>query len=136
MTTSSLSSIRSDFSVLVVDDEQFLRQILVRIVKRDGYQVEEAANGKEALEKMAGKHFDLVITDVKMPEIDGMELLARVKKEYPEVQVVVVTSHSSEVNATEAVAAGASQFISKPFNNIEITHTLDNLIARRKRARH
>ncbi len=132
MAIPSLSSIRSDFRVLVVDDEQFLRQILARIVRRDGYQVEEAANGKEALEKMAEKHYDLVITDVKMPEIDGMELLSKVKEQYPRTQVVVISSHSGEINSSEVVAAGASHFISKPFNNIEITRTLDKLIARKK----
>jgi len=132
MAISSLRSVRSEYRVLVVDDEQFLRQILVRIVKRDGYQVEEAANGREALEKMAQKHFDLVITDIKMPEIDGMELLARVAEEYPDSQVVVITSHSGEVSSREAIAGGASHFISKPFKNVEITHTLDSLIARKK----
>ena len=135
MAISSIRHVRSDFSVLIVDDEQFLRQILTRIVKREGYKVEEALNGQDALDKMAKEKFDLVITDIKMPEMDGMELLEKIRTQFPETLVVIITSYAGEVNASQAIAAGASQFITKPFKNVEISRTLDGLIARRVKAK-
>lgn len=114
-------------SVLVVDDEVFIRQILSRIVSREGYSVIEANDGIDALEKMADRHFDFVLSDIKMPRMDGMELLASIKERYPDTLVLLVTAYAGEYTADDAIAAGAVCFITKPFKNVEIARTLTAL---------
>ena len=78
-------------SVLVVDDEQISRNILVKIVQREGYEAEEAADGVEALAKLKDRRFDYIISDIKMPNMDGMQLLKEVKTHHPSVSVLLVT---------------------------------------------
>ena len=135
MATRTRKTKPSNFSVLVVDDEQTIRQILARIVRRDGYTVEEAVNGKDALEKMSANRFDLVITDVKMPEIGGLELLAKIKSDYPDTKVVIITSHVGDTTSSQVLSAGADQFIEKPFKNFEISRTLSDLMSISKKAK-
>ena len=135
MPTRTKKTSPASYSVLVVDDEQTIRQILVRIVRRDGYAVQEAVNGKDALEKMSTSRFDLVITDVKMPEIGGLELLAKIKSNYPDTKVVIVTSHVGDMTAAEVISAGADQFIEKPFKNFEISRTLADLMSISRKVR-
>ena len=118
-------------SVLVVDDEQFARQILVRTVKREGYSVSEAVDGIEALEKMEDGHFDFVISDIRMPRMNGLQLLKEIKTSYPETSVLLITGNKAEISSEAALAAGADHFITKPFKNLEIAQTLKALFIRR-----
>ena len=119
-------------SILVVDDESVIRQLLVRTISRAGYQVSEAADGVEALEYLARSHVDIVISDIKMPRMDGMDLLAEIRRQYPHVSVVLITGHGSEYNAEAVLKAGADYFITKPFKNTEIAPTLAALFHRRE----
>jgi DNA-binding NtrC family response regulator len=107
--------------VLVVDDEAPIREMLQRgLSEIGGYSVEVAQNGKEAVERIEKEIFDLVLTDVKMPEMDGMELLKMIKGTRPEVPVVMMTAYGSIETAVEAMKVGANDYITKPVNFDEL----------------
>ncbi|MDA3864924.1 MAG: sigma-54 dependent transcriptional regulator [Deltaproteobacteria bacterium] len=106
--------------ILIVDDESSLRRMLSIAMKRAGHQVTAAPSGEEALVFLASAKFDIVITDLKMPGIGGMELLKKVKVLNPETEVLVITAHGTIDSAMEAVRAGAFDYIQKPFKMAEI----------------
>ncbi len=119
-------------SILIVDDEKFIRQILRRTVEREGYTVVEAADGIEAVECLKRQTFDFVISDVRMPRMDGMELLGEIKSHYPEITILLITAFGGEYSSEDVLAAGADSFITKPFKNIEIAQTLTELEHKRR----
>jgi len=102
--------------ILVVDDELEMRSALSHALIRSGYSVESAASGFEALEKIKKKHFGVVITDVKMPEMSGMEVLSEIKKISGEIPVIMITAYGTINNAVDAMKEGASDYIMKPFS--------------------
>ncbi len=104
--------------VLVVDDEPELRRVLRRSLSRGGYEVMEAANGSAALQLTRQERFDVVICDVRMPVMNGLELLARLVEEEPHLPVVLI-SGSTECNRPSAIDRGAFEFLAKP---ISLTH--------------
>jgi len=118
---------RKTGSVLVVDDEPIIRDLLAHILQREGFEVAVAANGVEAMDLMAQQKVSLVITDLMMPEMDGMELLVQVKDKFPGVRVILITGKRSEKAREDAIAAGADGYITKPFKNIEIARKLEGL---------
>lgn len=103
-------------SILVVDDEAEMRMALSHALTRSGYMVESASSGFEALEKLKGENFGIVITDVKMPEMSGMEVLEGVKRICPRIPVIMMTAYGTICNAVEAMKGGASDYIIKPFS--------------------
>ncbi len=107
-------------AVLVVDDEDLLRGLLSKIIMRDGLKVLQASSGKEALELLDKNNITVVLSDIVMPEMNGLELLVEVKEKNPTMPVVLVTGHGSEYSKDDILAAGADGFISKPFKNAEI----------------
>ncbi len=106
--------------VLVVDDDASLRRILEYNLAQEGYAVATAASGEDALERLEKATFELVVTDIKMPGMDGMDLLRRIKAESPETQVIVITAFGTIEMAVEAMKAGAAEYITKPFNRDEL----------------
>ncbi len=104
-------------SILIVEDDTLFRSFLSTILKEEGHRVEEARDGKEGLAKFFGGDFDLVITDLNMPVMTGMELLKKSKKEKPESRWIVITAFGSIDNAVEAMKAGASDYLTKPLSN-------------------
>lgn len=114
-------------SILVVDDEESIRNILSRRLKAEGYYCEAAADGAEALSKASKKSFDLVLADIKMPVMSGIELLSRMQTEHPDVSVLMITAVVDTKVAVEAMKMGAYDFVTKPFD-------LDDLNIRVKRA--
>ena len=117
--------------ILVVDDEEIARDNLVHILTKAGYRANAAADGREALAALAGDTFDLVLTDLRMPGTDGLELLRRVQAHHPEVVCILLTAYGSVETAVEAMKQGAFDFLTKPVN---LDH-LDMLIARALRSR-
>src|SRR5262245_39544203 len=101
--------------ILVVDDEPNLRRVLSAQLERDGYDVHTAEDGEQALALLKEHHIDLVISDLRMPKIDGMELLRRVQSSEDPIPVVIVTAHGTVDNAVEALKTGAFDYITKPF---------------------
>src|SRR5947209_7695499 len=108
--------------VLIVDDEVLMRNFLVEALKRKGLETVAAENGAKALNLLKEQSFDLVITDMKMPGITGMEVLKAVKEMSPRTFVIVVTAFGTIENAVEAMQAGAFHYLIKPFS-------LESLIA-------
>ncbi len=106
--------------ILVVDDEPNLRRVLSAQLTRDGYDVHTAEDGEQALQMLADHHIDLVITDLRMPKVDGMELLRRAVEMDDELPVVMITAHGTVDNAVEALKTGAFDYITKPFDQGEV----------------
>jgi two-component system response regulator FlrC len=100
--------------ILVVDDEEGIREFLVEALELDGHQVHSARDGREALDALARRGYDLVLTDLTMPVLDGMQLLRTIREQQPETQVVVLTAHGSVNKAVEAMKSGAFDFLQKP----------------------
>ena len=103
-------------SILVVDDDENVRESLDVFLKSEGYDVETASSGKGALEKTAENSFPLLITDLKLPDIDGLKLYENIKKTNPAVIAVIITGHASINSAVKAIRAGAYDYIEKPFS--------------------
>ena len=107
--------------ILVVDDEPSIREVLQRgLTQMGGHSVEVAQNGLEAIEKIEKDVFDLVLTDMKMPEMDGMELLKTIKGTRPEMMVIIMTAYGSIETAVEAMKIGANDYITKPIDFNEL----------------
>jgi DNA-binding NtrC family response regulator len=101
--------------ILVADDEPNLRKVLQALLRQQGFLVECVADGQEALTRLQQERFDAVVTDLKMPRLDGMALLRYVLANMREVPVIMITAHGTVDTAVEAVKAGAFDFIQKPF---------------------
>jgi nitrogen regulation protein NR(I) len=106
--------------ILVVDDEPNLRKVLSAQLERDGYDVHTAEDGQEGLDLLAEHHIDLVITDLRMPRVDGMELLRRALELDDTLPIVMLTAHGTVDNAVEALKTGAFDYITKPFDQNEV----------------
>lgn len=113
--------------ILVVDDEDIIRESLAFILKKEGFEVSEAANGKDAYEKVMEDSFDLLITDIEMPEMKGIELLEKVKKININTDVIIITAYGSMDTAINALRAGASDYILKPIEFDELLIKLRRL---------
>ena len=107
--------------ILVVDDEMIVCESCKRILEEEGYEVDIALSGQEAFEKMKANPFDIVITDLKMPGIDGMEVLKTFRREYSDSIVIMITGFSTVETAVEAMKLGAFDYIPKPFTPDEVT---------------
>jgi DNA-binding response OmpR family regulator len=118
----------SSTSILVVEDERSTLDELCEFLRDEGYDVEGSSDGKEALEKFQKDRFDIVITDVKMPKMDGIELLRRIKKLNQRTSVVIVTGHGTEEVAVSALRAGASNYIKKPIDLGELERVTQTLV--------
>ncbi|MCX6558579.1 MAG: sigma-54 dependent transcriptional regulator [Candidatus Aminicenantes bacterium] len=106
--------------ILIVDDDRNLRKMLAFVLAKEGYQVEEAANGVDALKKLKGRNFDLVISDIRMPDLNGIELLKKIKTHDPEIPVIMITAYATTNDAIEAMKLGAEDYIMKPFSLEEL----------------
>ncbi|MGL4209397.1 MAG: sigma-54-dependent transcriptional regulator [Candidatus Adiutrix sp.] len=116
--------------ILIVDDEEHIRKIISIMLSKRGYSCQTAASGSEALKIMAKDSFEAVLTDMKMPQLGGLELLARIKAENPEQVVIVVTAFASMDTAIQAMKAGAYDYISKPFKEEEVVLILEKALER------
>ena len=108
------------FNILIAEDEDITLKHLVKALQNDGYLVEGTQNGSDALQKIEDDHFDLLIADIKMPGLSGIELLERVKEKAPETDVIIVTGYGSIGSAVEAMKKGAAEYITKPFDLDEL----------------
>lgn len=111
--------------ILVVDDEEKIRKVLKIMLSLHGHSIEEASNGREALEKIENDYYDLVIADIKMPEMDGFELLEKINESDHPVPVVFITAYASIESAVEAMKKGAIDYIAKPFEEEKIILTVE-----------
>lgn len=107
-------------SILIVDDEKNIRLTLSECIQSIDYDIEMAENGEEALQKIKAKDFNLVLLDLRLPGMDGMELLRRIHDFRPDIRVVILSAHGTIESAVEATRLGAVAFLQKPFMPIEI----------------
>lgn len=115
------------FRILIVDDNRELREILEEYLKGGNSRIEGAGDGKEALEKHNKDPFDLIITDLNMPEVTGMELIRTIKKENDDTEFIIITGYASMDTAVEAVKIGAFDYIVKPFRMEELQVVVKNV---------
>lgn len=101
--------------ILIIDDEELMSQFLAETLRRKNYDVETARNGKEGLSLLKKHSFDLLITDMKMPDLTGIEVLQKVKEQAPQMQVIIMTAYGTIENAVEAMKLGAYSYLLKPF---------------------
>ena len=125
-------AIQTGKSVLCVDDDPGIRELLHEIITRLGHRMITAVDGIDALEKLADDHFDIVITDINMPRMDGIELIKRIKTELDDVDVIAITAYEMTYKYTDIIALGASDFISKPFNVNELEAKLNRILRERR----
>ncbi|MFH0801982.1 MAG: sigma-54 dependent transcriptional regulator, partial [bacterium] len=116
--------------ILVVDDEPLMRDFLVETLQRKKYLVEAVGNGSQAIEKITGEYYDLIITDLRMPEVSGMEVLERAKKNNPDTEVIMITAFGTIENAVEAMQHGAYHYITKHFSADSIEILVDRAMER------
>jgi len=102
--------------ILVIDDEKAIRKSLREILEYENYEVEEAEDGPEAIEKITNKTFDIALCDIKMPQMDGIEVLTKLLEINPDLPVIILTGHGSVETAVEALKKGAYDFIEKPLD--------------------
>ncbi|MCA9533179.1 MAG: sigma-54-dependent Fis family transcriptional regulator [Myxococcales bacterium] len=117
--------------ILVADDEVNLRRVIAAQLQRDGFDVFTVGDGEEALAALGEHHIDVLITDLRMPKLDGMKLLAHVATEHPDLPVVMITAHGTVDTAVEALKLGAFDYVTKPFDRTEFR----NVVAKAARTR-
>jgi two-component system response regulator PilR (NtrC family) len=114
--------------ILVADDELSMRQFLEILLKKEGHEVFCAADGQEALSRFQAENFDLLISDIKMPKVGGLDLLRKVKEQRPNLAVIMVTAYASPEDAIAAMKAGAYDYLTKPFKLEEIKAVIQNAL--------
>ncbi|HWN81882.1 MAG TPA: sigma-54 dependent transcriptional regulator [Candidatus Udaeobacter sp.] len=118
--------------ILVVDDEQSMTEFISILLGKDGYRVVTANSGQEAIEKATDMRIDCVITDIKMPGIDGISVLEGIKRIDPSIPVIIMTAYASRQSAIDAVNKGAFQYLEKSANNDEIKSAVKNALRMRR----
>lgn len=116
-------------NILVIEDDKKMRDGLVEILTDEGYNVESAENGQVGLEKIKKKEYDVILTDLIMPVMGGMEVLMEIKHIKPGTNVIIITAFGTIENAVDAIKAGASDYITKPFKIDEVQTKIRMVIA-------
>jgi CheY-like chemotaxis protein len=120
--------------ILIVDDEQFVRDLLEKVLRRRGHEVTVASDADHALQAFAQANYDLLLTDVVMPGMDGFDLLRRVKSAYPAIKVIVLTGYARKQSISDFLLYGADEYLSKPFQVHELISAVDRVCGTAARA--
>jgi len=118
--------------ILIVEDDSFFREVFSDLLKEEGYEVETAASGGEGLEMLSGRDYHVVITDLVLPDISGLDVLSRVKDQDPTIDVIVVTGHANMETAIFALKHGARDYLVKPINHEELKHSVALCVEQRR----
>ncbi|MCB0718497.1 MAG: sigma-54-dependent Fis family transcriptional regulator [Bacteroidetes bacterium] len=116
--------------ILFVDDEHLLQNLFERLFTRNGIKVTSCSSGVQAVDLLKENEFDLVVTDFMMPDMDGLELLAHVREEYPHMRVIMITAHANVQHAVRTMKTGAIDYIPKPFSTEELVDRVQKILAR------
>jgi CheY-like chemotaxis protein len=116
------------YTILVVDDEELVRNLIVTLLAKLGHSPIPAVDGVDALDRIKGNKIDAVITDIKMPNMDGVALTTEILKRYPGLPIMVMTAFDDEYSAGGAISAGAREFLKKPFSPDEFFAQLEKMI--------
>ncbi|MFH0989077.1 MAG: response regulator [bacterium] len=115
--------------ILVVDDEDALRTVLSAELEGEGYKVNMAADGAEAISILKLQEFDLILLDIKMPNVDGFEVLKFIKDNHPKSKVIMLTGFADLKNAIESKKLGAEDFVSKPYDLVDLLTTVERVLS-------
>ena len=115
-------------SILVVDDETSMREFLEVLLSKQGYKVSDAKNGSQALKMIQKNNYDLILSDIRLGDITGLEVLREAKKKNPDIVVIMISAYSTTEIAVEAMNEGAYDFVPKPFDNNELKQTIQRAI--------
>jgi DNA-binding NtrC family response regulator len=121
--------------VLVVDDEDVMRSLMVKILEKAGYKVITANGGFAARKILAEQPIDLVLSDVKMPDMNGFDLLKEIKANYPQIAVIMMTAYADSYTIKDALIYGADEYITKPFKHYEVTVVMERAYWRSQASR-
>ncbi len=119
--------------VLVIDDEAIVRVSCERVLKPEGYDVVVTSRGDEAIELLEKENFDIVLTDLKMPDMDGLEVLKTIKQKWPDIQVIIITGYGTISTAVQAIKLGAYEYIEKPFTPEDILKVVREALREREK---
>jgi len=128
LTVENLRTEPSKYNILVVDDEELIRKLVVSFLSKLGHSCLTAVDGVDALNQLKGHKIDVVITDIKMPNMDGIMLTGEISSKYPNLPVLVMTAFDEEYSAGTAISVGAQEFIKKPFSLDEFALRLHKMI--------
>jgi len=115
--------------ILVVDDEPVVNESCRRVLADEGYEVDTIESGRDGLERASARHFDLVVTDLKMPDLDGMELIRELRRQRPDTAIVVITGYATVPSAIEAMRLGVADYIEKPFTPQQLSEAAHRAVA-------
>lgn len=122
-------------SILVMEDEPSVAKGLAMVLTDEGYVVDLATTGRDALDRLSHKEFDLLVADLRLPDIDGMEVIRHVKTQWPDTEVVVITGYASVPSAVNAMKLGSFDYLPKPFTEDEIKSVVDGALKVKKAPR-
>ena len=123
---------KEQVKILLVEDEDLSRDSLVRLLKMTGFNVKGAASGKMALSFLSHEQFDIIITDLFLPDINGIDILKQVKELSPHTEVILITGHASAETAVKAMKEGAFDYVTKPLNFDELSITISKALEKRQ----
>lgn len=119
-------------SILIVEDDEDYRTGLARLLREKGYEIETTGTGKEAIKKARERFFNIALLDIKIPDVEGIELLAPLKEMYPDIEIIIVTGYASLKTTMQALNGGAAAYITKPLKIDELVATLREVLERQR----
>ena len=126
---------REQARILVIDDDETVRKSLEAVLKEDGYEVDVAENGKEAIAKTKTRLYNLALVDLRLPDMDGIELLTAMRDAIPKMAKIIITGYPSQENAIEAVNRGADGYMIKPYTIEELLRKIREQLQKQQEAR-
>jgi DNA-binding NtrC family response regulator len=123
-------------NILIIDDDKYILNILTRILQKQGYHTDTAETGQEALEKLQINSYDLVLIDVKLPDTNGTDLLARINQMHPSMVKIAITGFPSLEDATKVIDRGAAAYLVKPVKPEEIVSIIAEKLKKQQTAKH
>jgi DNA-binding NtrC family response regulator len=118
--------------ILIVDDDENIRKVLLAILEDKGYTVEPAGTAREAVEKSKRKFYNLALIDIRLPDMEGIELLTKMRDTTPKMRKVIITGYPTLQNAVDAVNKGADAYIVKPFDVEKVLSTIDHQLRKQQ----
>jgi DNA-binding NtrC family response regulator len=121
--------------ILVIDDDENIRKVVEAILKDQGYEVDTAESGNDAVKKTQKNHYDLMLVDIRLPDMEGTELLTKVRDTTPRIRKIMVTGYPTLQNAVAAVNKGADAYVMKPFDVDNLLETIKDQLTKQKEER-
>lgn len=116
---------KNEINILVVDDEEMMRSLLDKMLSTEGYNIITANDGIQALEIIADEKIDLVVSDMKMPRMNGLELLKKMREDYPDIGIIMMTAYGDTYTIKDSLLLGADEYLPKPFKRLELLMTVE-----------